>query len=147
MLPPSTVTSARGRPPASALLTLVRHWLFEHIHDFSFVLQTFRASNWMSHQQLDALKWSPSLFAVFCQLASTGCFFPPLFVALVSHCNVRIDSRTRVQLPPGFMGDFGYVAAEILRSQGATHPTTGPLISWVLRGFNREREWRRGASI
>jgi hypothetical protein len=73
--------------------------------------------------------------------------FSPLFVALVSHCNVRIDSRTRVQLPPGFMVDFGYVAAEILRSQGATHPTTGPLISWVLRGFNREREWRRGASI
>ena len=38
--------------------------------------------------------------------------FFPLFVALVSHCNV--------QLPLHFMVDFGYVADQILRSHGAT---------------------------
>ena len=58
----------------------------------------------MSHQQLDDLKWSPSLFAVFCQLASMGCFFSPFC------CHVRI-AHTQVQLPPHFMVDFGYVEA------------------------------------
>ena len=65
----------------------------------------------MSHQPLDDLKSSPNLFEVFGQLASTGCFFP-LFVALVSHCNVRIDSHTHVQLPPHIMVDFGQGAAQ-----------------------------------
>jgi hypothetical protein len=42
----------------------------------------------------------------------------PVFFALVSHCNLRIDSHTHVQLPPHFMVDFGYVAVQILRNLG-----------------------------
>ena len=48
----------------------------------------------MSHQQVDNLKWWPSLFAVFCQLAFTGCFFPRFFLhwSAIATCGL---TRTR----------------------------------------------------
>ena len=98
--------------------------------DGTGILSFVPSSNysWLTYM-IDLLNVAPTIgwsevitefiLEVFGQLASTGCFVSSPFCCIGQPLQ-RADWLAHVQLPAHFMVDFGYVAVQILCSQGAT---------------------------
>ena len=125
-------TKARSFPPEKLIGSQISAWKLTRgqLGRFSKHRQSFLA-NASAHKlekvfnkknananELDDRTWSPGVvFHVF--PSGLGRVVFSHFVALVSHCNVRIDSHTRPRTaPPLALVDFGPVAAHQEASRG-----------------------------